>query len=111
CDLFNIKYPRVGGLYNAKKLLSIAEAADIECMVGSELETGIGTAAGIHLMASSNLFTVPSDLIGPTHFKDDIIRQRFIVKDGYMEVPSKPGLGVELDEEKIEKYTISTIHE
>ncbi len=107
CDIFNIKFQRVGGLYNAKKILSIAEAADIECMVGSELETGVGTAAGIHLMASSKLFTIPSDLIGPIHFKDDIVKQKFTVKNGYMEVPTEPGLGVELNEEKVRMYKVS----
>lgn len=108
CDLFNIKYHRVGGLTHARKLLAFAEAAGIRCMVGGELESGVGTAIGLHLMASSPLFTIAADLIGPVHYSDDILMNNFVILQGMLPVPTGPGLGVELDEAKMRRYTVQS---
>ena len=108
CDLFNIKYHRVGGLTHARKLLAFAEAAGLSCMVGGELESGVGTAIGLHLMASSPLFTIAADLIGPVHYSDDILVNNFVIQNGTLRLPTGPGLGVELDEEKMRRYTVQS---
>lgn len=42
CDILNIKLMKCGGLYNAQKILSIAEAFDVECMIGSMMESSVG---------------------------------------------------------------------
>ncbi|WDC84679.1 dipeptide epimerase [Caloramator sp. mosi_1] len=42
CDILNIKLMKCGGLYNAQKILSIAEAYGVECMIGSMMESGVG---------------------------------------------------------------------
>ena len=39
-------------------------------------------------------------------YNDDIIKQPFIYDDGCLIVPDRPGLGVEVDMEKIGKYSI-----
>ena len=106
CDIFNIKLQKTGGLTFCKKLTVMAESADITCFMGSEGETGIGTAAALHLVASTPNFGFCADLCGPYNNADDIIKKPFKVKDGYLEVPKKLGLGVELDEEKVKKYQI-----
>lgn len=106
CDLFNIKYQRVGGLTYARKILTLAETSGIRCMVGGELESGVGTAIGAHLMASSPLFTIPADLIGPVHYQDDILANPFTITAGYLDLPTGPGLGVELDMAKLRRYTV-----
>jgi len=106
CDLFNIKHQRLGGITPARKVLHIAEAAGIRCMLGGELESGVGTAIGLHLMASSALFTIPADLVGPNHFADDILTTPFIPDGGHLAVPDGPGLGVTLDEAKMQRYAV-----
>jgi glucarate dehydratase len=61
-------------------------------------------AAMIHLGAAVPNLLYASD----THYPwnpDDIIKgPMFEIKDGYLDVPTGPGLGVELDEEKLAKY-------
>ncbi|SHE69494.1 dipeptide epimerase [Caloramator proteoclasticus] len=42
CDILNIKLMKCGGLYNAQKILSIAEAYGVECMIGSMMESSVG---------------------------------------------------------------------
>lgn len=106
CDLFNIKIQRLGGITPSRKVIHIAEAAGIDCMLGGELETGVGTAAGLHLYASSFAFTIPADLVGPDHFSDDVIVNKFSVSDGSLSVPNGPGLGVDLDEAKLSQYAV-----
>ena len=106
-DVFNIKFQRVGGLFNSRKIVTMAESSDIICMMGGEIELGVGTATALHLIASSSKFVYPGDLVGMHYFKDDIVKERFLVKDGYLEVPTKPGLGVELDDEKMRKYRVT----
>ncbi len=86
----------------------MAEANGIRCMVGGELESGVGTAIGAHLMASSALFTIPADLVGPAHYLDDVLIKPFEIKNGYLEVPTGIGYGVQLDEEKMRRFTVQS---
>jgi len=106
CDIFNIKLMKCGGLHFCKKIATMAESAGITCFMGGEGETGVGTAAALHLVSSTPNFGFCPDLVGPYLNADDIIKEPFEVKNGSLEVPKGPGLGVELDEEKVKKYAI-----
>ena len=106
CDVFNLKLQKNGGLTFCKKLTVMAESANISCFMGGEGESGIDTAAALHLVSSTPNFKYCADLVGPYLNEDDIVKDQFIVRDGYLEVPKKPGLGVEPDEGKIHKYAI-----
>ena len=104
-DIINIKIMKPGGLYNSKKIASIAEAADIPCVVGSMLETGIGTAAGAHFASANRIVEYPCEMIGPAYFKTDLIKEDIRPKDGFVSVPSVPGLGVTLNIDVIKKLS------
>lgn len=92
-----------GGLLECKKIAAVCEAADIPVMIHSGGELGIATAAVLQVVASTPNFVYANDTYYP-QLSDDIIKPPFELVDGYMEVPDKPGLGVELDEEKVAKY-------
>ncbi|MCF6265947.1 MAG: dipeptide epimerase [Desulfuromusa sp.] len=51
-DGLNIKLMKCGGIYNALKIVAIAETAGIPCMIGSMMESHISVAAAAHLAAS-----------------------------------------------------------
>lgn len=53
-DIINIKLMKVGGLSNAKKIATVAEAAGLPCLLGSMIELSIGTAAGVHFACSTS---------------------------------------------------------
>ncbi|MCB6608222.1 enolase C-terminal domain-like protein [[Clostridium] symbiosum] len=99
CDSVNIKVGKVGGLTMAKKIAACLEAEGLSATAGSNLEVGIGSAASIHFVASTPNADIPNDLLlgGPLH-QHDIIIEDFKVKDGFVEVPQLPGLGIEVDE-------------
>jgi len=72
------------------------------CLVGSMLEGNIGTAASAHFALAAPNLKFAHDLIGPLFRADDVVKEPLKIKNGYLEVPEKPGIGVELDEGKLE---------
>ena len=53
-DAFNVKIAKVGGLYKAKKIAALAEAAGMSCMAGCTIENNLVDAAAAHFFASTN---------------------------------------------------------
>jgi len=104
-DIFNISIT-CGGFFLAKKLFTLAEAANIECVVGTTQELNIGTAAQAHLIASTPNIHYPCDPAGPLVYKDDVTKSRIEYRNGQMIVPEGIGLGVEIDENKLKKLTV-----
>jgi len=103
-DIINIKIMKPGGLYKSLKIAAIAEAANIPLAIGSMVEMGVGTAAGAHFASACKNVNYPCDVKGPSLMVDDILKEPVIIKDGFTHVPEGPGLGIELDEDKIKKY-------
>jgi muconate cycloisomerase len=118
-DLISIYTTKPGGMFKAKKVAAVAEAAGLKCNVNGSVETGVGNAANIHLAASTAVVTLGCVVPVSTpkgkgkqgsagiYYQDDIIQEPFDFADGDVIVSSKPGLGIELDEEKIKHYRIS----
>jgi muconate cycloisomerase len=107
CDVFSIYIGKAGGITGAKAIADFALEANITCVIGSNLELGVGSAAMIHLALAHAAFVpekFPSDIIGPFFFEDDILKPPLPLKPGEARVFDKPGLGINLDEEKIERY-------
>lgn len=106
-DIFAIKLMKHGGILDSKKIVALAEAADIPCYIGSNLETGVATAICAHFGAATSNVTYGCELFGPFLLRDDIIRTPIKYQDGTISAPAQgPGLGVELDPEKVSNYAI-----
>jgi len=106
CKIINIKPGRVGGYSESKKIHDYCESKSIPVWHGGMDESGIGRAGNVALASLPN-FTLPGDISGSKrYYKEDIIEQEFDVNnDGMMEVPTKPGIGVEVNLQKLEKVT------
>ena len=109
-DVFNVSTVGCGGIYRAKKVIAVAEAAGLHALLGSTVELGVGTAAQLALAASSWRVDWPSDLIGPLMYTDDVLAEPWEWDDGWLRVPSGLGLGVTLDPEKLQSlyHTLPT---
>jgi O-succinylbenzoate synthase len=106
CKIINIKPGRVGGLLESKKIHDYCLERGIGVWGGGMLETGIGRAFNIAVASLPN-YIYPADM-SPVHFfyKDDLVKESFIVDNkGFITVPTTPGLGYEIDEDKIKTYT------
>ena len=104
-DLINIKVVKAGGVLNSKRMAAIARTAGVACLVGSMLEMGPGTVFAGHFALSTANITYPCEIIGPLLLADDVIKEPVVFKDGALHLPDSPGLGVELDWEKVKRYS------
>lgn len=103
-DVFALKIPKSGGITNVKKVAAVAEAAGVPCFGGSTLETSIGTAASLNVYCTVPNLTEGCELFGPLWLADDIVEEPIEFRDRHAWVPHGPGLGVTLDEEKVDHY-------
>jgi o-succinylbenzoate synthase len=102
----NIKIQRVGGFANALSIYEICRESGIPVWVGTMPELGIGQAQGMALSTLDHC-AYPTDVEASLRwFRDDIIRPVLEVKDGCLYPPSTPGLGFEIDEEKLKRYAV-----
>jgi o-succinylbenzoate synthase len=107
CRIINIKAGRVGGYLEAKKIHDLAKANGVAVWCGGMVETGLGRAANAAL-ASLPGFTLPGDVSGSDRFFDEDITARVEMKDGYVEVPTGPGLGTTPIPDLLDKHTTAT---
>ena len=92
--IFNIKLMKCGGITEAQKIASVAEAKHIDLFWGCNDESIISITAGLHVaFACAN--TKYIDLDGSLDLARDVVKGGFILKDGVMSCSDKPGLGVE----------------
>lgn len=115
-NLISIYTTKPGGLHRAAKVATVAEAYGFACNVNGSAETGVGNAANLHLAAAMKAVSLacvvpvsaPADALPTTtagrFYMDDIIAEPFRYEDGEIVVPDAPGLGIELDPEKVEQY-------
>ena len=103
-DIVNVVPCQAGGLRRAKRLIHAAETAGMPALLGSTIELGPGTAASVHLAIASASVSVPSDLVGPGLLEDDICTTPFSLEGGELTPFEGPGLGVDLDEESMERW-------
>jgi muconate cycloisomerase len=109
CDVFSIYIGKAGGIGPAKAIADFAVSEGIACTIGSNLELGIGSAAMLHLaIAHRGIMPdqYPCDIIGPLFYEDDILRSPLSLDSGRAIPPDHPGLGVELDDAKVENYRV-----
>jgi muconate cycloisomerase len=117
-DAISIYTTKPGGMFKAKQVAAVAQAAGLPCNVNGSVETGVGNAANIHLAASTGAVTygcvVPVSTpkekakkgIAGIYYSDDIVTEAFEFRDGDIIVSLKPGLGIELDEKKLKHYRL-----
>lgn len=113
---FSCYVTKPGGLFRARQQAEVAEQLGMYCDIGGSIETGIGNAANLHLGASLRLATLPSVCpvsqpagadgpeIAGVYYTDDLVGEPFEFVDGRVMVPKGPGLGIEVDREKLERY-------
>ena len=104
--VINIKPGRVGGYIESKKIHDLCVKNNIPVWCGGMLETGIGRAANLALAALPG-FTLPGDTSASArYFKQDITTP-FVMEDGYLNVPTGPGIGIEPDLEYLNSISKS----
>jgi O-succinylbenzoate synthase len=110
CRVINIKPGRVGGLSQGVAIHDLCRAQAIPVWCGGMLETGVGRASNLAI-ATLPGFTLPGDISATDrYYAEDITEERFTLNpDSTIDVPRGPGLGVSINKEALEKFTINKL--
>jgi muconate cycloisomerase len=115
-DCLSIYLAKAGGLVGARKVAAVAEAASMRCDVNGSIESGIGNAANVHFALATPSVTLPAVLpisapagthpcrVAGHYYEDDVIAEPFAVRGGAILPLDRPGLGIEVDERKLESF-------
>ena len=118
-QIVSIYTTKPGGLYKAMEVAAVCRAAGIICNVNGSVETGVGNLANIHLAAAAPAATLscvvpvstPAEWqtgqVGGIYYRDDLIIAPMKLVNGAIEVPTAPGMGIDVDLAKIEKYRVN----
>jgi muconate cycloisomerase len=118
-QIVSIYTTKPGGLYKAMEVAAVCRAAGIICNVNGSVETGVGNLANIHLAAAAPAATLscvvpvstPAEWqtgqVGGIYYLDDLITAPMKLVNGAIEVPTAPGMGIDVDLAKIEKYRVN----
>ncbi len=106
CRVINIKPARVGGHATSIEIQKFWMQHGLGVWIGGMLETGIGRAHNVALASLPGVI-YPSDISASNRYwKKDIVEPEFTLNnDGTIDVPKKPGIGVEVLEKELEKHT------
>jgi muconate cycloisomerase len=100
-DVFAVKVEQSGGLFAGCQVAAIADAAGIELYGGTMLEGPIGTIASAHTFVTFNKLQWGTELFGPLLMTEEILTDPLRYADFQLQLPRGPGLGVVLDEDRI----------
>jgi 2-dehydro-3-deoxyphosphogalactonate aldolase len=97
-DILQPALARVGGILEAKKIAGMAEAHYAQ--MAPHLYCGpLEAAANIQIATCSPNFLIQESIERFDGFYSEILKEGIQWEDGYIIPPTKPGLGIELDEE------------
>ena len=100
-DVFAVKIEQCGGCFNALRVAAIADAAGIGLYGGTMLEGAVGSIASAHAFSTFANLQWGTELFGPLLLTEEILCQPLDYSDFALTVPSGPGLGIQLDDDRV----------
>jgi L-alanine-DL-glutamate epimerase-like enolase superfamily enzyme len=102
-DVVQVDVTRVGGLTRSKRIGWDSSERHRLC-VNHSYKTGINIAASLHFVAALPNTHYFEYCVEQGALRQTLTRQRFPVVDGEISVPEGPGLGVDLDDQIVDRY-------
>ncbi len=106
-DVLNVYVVEAGGPLAAAHIFAFASALDIPCIIGSQAELGIGTAAAAHLGVAVADLPYACETFGPLRYRHDIVSPAPHIEGGRLYPPEGPGLGVRLDWAAVREFQVA----
>jgi len=100
-DVINVANASTGGLLRSLRLFAAAELLGLRCILSTTQETSLGTAAVAQVGAAAVNVHYPTVAVGPLIYTVDVAANPIQYEDGYMLVPMGPGLGIDVDADKV----------
>lgn len=118
-QIVSIYTTKPGGLFRAMEVAAVCRAAGIVCNVNGSVETGVGNLANVHLAAAAPAVVLSCVIpvstpepwlkgrVGGIYYRDDLIAEPFAFADGAIKVPDGAGMGIAVDDKKVERYRVN----
>lgn len=108
CDGVSVKIMKAGSLTRAQDVARLAAEAGLCAYGGDMFETGLAHLAGTHMIAATPEITLGCEFYQAKYFlAEDLLCESFPVRDGHVVVPDRPGLGIDPDMEKVQRYAVN----
>ena len=103
-----IKIPRTGFTLS-KKLVTLAEVHDMPVQISTQAETDLGSAAGLVMAAGCKQISLPNEIsyYKKGMYKDSMLMEEIEIENGMMILPEKPGNGVDVNWDIVNKYAVA----
>jgi muconate cycloisomerase len=106
-DGVSVKIMKAGGLARAQTVARMADAAGLQAYGGDMFESGLAHLAGAHMIAATPEITLGCEFYQASYFLiEDILAEPFPVFDGHVVVPTTPGLGVDVDVDRLTRHAV-----
>ena len=106
-DVFNVYVSEAGGIIASSHIFAFATALDIPCIIGSQAELGIGTAAAAHLGVTVADLPYACETFGPRRYERDVVQPTPRIDQGTLYPADAPGLGVALDWDVVNAWRVA----
>ena len=101
-SVFAVKVAQSGGLLEGRDVATVANLAGIDLYGGTMLEGSVGTIASAHLFSTFENLAFGTELFGPLLLTEEILKTPLQYHDFALHLPQGTGLGIEMDEDKID---------
>ena len=105
-DIVKVKVMKQGGITRTVRMVHMAEAAGIRCVIGHGFGLTINTLAELHVAASCANIMDGCESVGPLKMAGDVVEQPLDLQGGRVPVPDSPGLGAELAAAELVRWTM-----
>jgi L-alanine-DL-glutamate epimerase-like enolase superfamily enzyme len=102
-----MKPARTAGLFDARKQVEIVLREKMWFLGSGLTDPDLALAAALQLYAGYGL-KYPAALNGPQFLTGTVLKTQFVIRDGSIETPKGPGLGMEVDEAAVRKPVRAT---
>lgn len=103
-DAVSLKLVKHGGLLALKRIAAVAEAAGVALYGGCLLESSVGAAAHLQAFATLRELAWGCEHFGPQILVGDLVTEPLRFEDFHVHLPTGPGIGVTLDQDKLRAY-------
>ena len=108
-DIVKLKVMKQGGITRTVRMVHMAEAAGVRCVIGHGFGLAINTLAEIHVAASCANIMDGCESVGPLKMGGDVVERPLDLRGGRTQVPDGPGLGAELAASELARWALPAL--
>lgn len=106
CDMISIKTSRTG-FTDSAKIVGLCEGLGAGVVLGNQIDGAVATLAGVSFAAAHRAVAErPAELSAFVDIADDLLVEPPVIVDGRMAPPQQPGLGIAIDDDKVDRYRV-----